>query len=265
MQRKPFKKTNEKFGYHCKTKFPASTSDMAINSFQNGLDKATDAMLKDADFLHASTGTSDAEYVLDNLQNIPFFLCFQREYSLKWICNMYLSVNHFVSAEAEKVAGLSFLYADAGASAGSYAAGASASPLAIKAAAHAECAHAGARAAIIKDVVEVAATADLTRAGASIGYSACNLQLVKAQASVVAGKAGVGITNTPLQAHVSVGEAGGEAGVGWQYTGANIGASLAEAKAGPFAARVGMKFGAGVRNGIPELDAGPVTTPCSIM
>ena len=88
---------------------------------------------------------------------------------------------------------------------------------------------------------------------------------MNSQANVVVGKAAVGITNTPLQAHVSVGEAGGEAGVGWQYPGVNIGASFAEAKAGPFAARAGVKFGGGIRNGIPEVDLGPVTTPCSIM
>ena len=88
---------------------------------------------------------------------------------------------------------------------------------------------------------------------------------MNAQAGVAAGKAAVGLTNTPLQAHVSVAEASGEAGVGWQYTGANIGASLAEAKAGPFAVRAGAKFGAGIRNGVPEVDLGPVTTPCSVM
>ena len=88
---------------------------------------------------------------------------------------------------------------------------------------------------------------------------------MNAQAGAALGKAGVGITNTPLQASVSVAEAGGEAGVGWQYTGANIGASAAEARAGPFAARAGVKFGGGIRNGIPEVDLGPVTTPCSIM
>ena len=51
----------------------------------------------------------------------------------------------------------------------------------------------------------------------------------------------------------------------WDYTGAAVAASLGEARAGPFAARAGVKFGAGVRNGVPEVDLGPVTVPCSIM
>ena len=126
-------------------------------------------------------------------------------------------------------------------------AGAFANPTAGKAGASVNVAQASASAAIVKDVIEAKSTAEFSKAGASIGYSPLTGQLVNAQASAVVGKAGVGITNTPLQAHVSVGEAGREAGVGWQYTGANIGASLAEAKAGPFAARAGVKFGGGIR------------------
>ena len=140
-----------------------------------------------------------------------------------------------------------------------------ANPTSGRAAAAANVAQAGASAAILKDVLEAEASAEFAKAEASISYSPLTGQLVNAQAGVAVGKAGVGITNTPLQAHVSVGEAGGEAGVGWKYTGASVGASVAEAKAGPFAARAGLKFGAGIRNGIPEVDLGPVTIPCSIM
>ena len=53
--------------------------------------------------------------------------------------------------------------------------------------------------------------------------------------------------------------AGAEAGVSRDFTGVGVGASLAEARGGPFAAR------AGLRNGAPEVDLGPVTAPCSIM
>ena len=144
-------------------------------------------------------------------------------------------------------------------------AGAQANPLRVSANASADVAGAGASAAIVEDIIEARANADFCKAKAGVEYSALKAQLVHAEAGVAVGKAGVGITNTPLQASVSVGEAGGEAGVGWQYTGANIGASVAEAKAGPFGVRAGVKFGAGVRNGIPEVDLGPVTTPCSIM
>ena len=59
--------------------------------------------------------------------------------------------------------------------------------------------------------------------------------------------------------------ANAETGVSWDYTGAAVAASFGEARAGPFAARAGVKFGAGVRNGVPEMDLGPVTVPCSIM
>lgn len=169
------------------------------------------------------------------------------------------------SVEYDTIAGLRVLSADAGAEYLGAEAGAFINPTAAKAAASANVAQASASAAVIKDVIEANANAEFAKAGASISYSPLTLQLVNAEAGVSVGKASVGVANTPLQAHVSVGEAGGEAGVGWQYTGASIGASVAEAKAGPFGARLGVKFGGGIRNGIPEVDLGPVTTPCSIM
>lgn len=66
-------------------------------------------------------------------------------------------------------------------------------------------------------------------------------------------------------AHAQGPAAEAEVGFSGHYTGGNVGASLGEARAGPFAARAGVKFGAGVRNGVPEVDLGPVTVPCSIM
>lgn len=73
----------------------------------------------------------------------------------------------------------------------------------------------------------------------------------------------------PAEAFASAGlqhlGAEAETGASWDYTGANVGAALGEARAGPLAVRAGVKFGAGVRNGVPEVDLGPVTLPCSIM
>ena len=74
------------------------------------------------------------------------------------------------------------------------------------------------------------------------------------------------MTNVPFaQASATGPEAKAEAGVSWKYTGASAGAYVGEAKAGPFAVRAGVKVGIGFRNGVPEADLGPVTTPCSIM
>lgn len=78
-------------------------------------------------------------------------------------------------------------------------------------------------------------------------------------------KAEAGIADTPLQAHAKGPGAEAEAGISKEYIGASAGAYVGEAKAGPFGVRAGVKFGAGIRNGIPEVDLGPVTTPCSVM
>ena len=177
----------------------------------------------------------------------------------------YLRANPSAGTELVTILGQRFYSADAEAEYLRTDAGAFATPTGAGAGASAGVAKAGASAAYIKGIVEANANAEFAQAGASITYEPLTGQLVNAQAGAHVGKAEVGVKNTPLQAHVSVGEVGGEAGVGWQYTGASVGASLAEAKAGPFAARAGVKFGGGIRNGIPEVDLGPVTTPCSIM
>ena len=66
---------------------------------------------------------------------------------------------------------------------------------------------------------------------------------------------------TILQVGAQGPSAQAEAGASWEYTGANVGASLGEARAGPFAVRAGFKLGAGIRNGVPEIDLGPITAP----
>ena len=84
------------------------------------------------------------------------------------------------------------------------------------------------------------------------------------EASATAAKVEVGVTNVPLaQASATGPEAKAEAGASWKLFGASAGAYAGEAQAGPFAVRAGFKVGASVRNGIPEIDMGPVT--CSIM
>ena len=86
------------------------------------------------------------------------------------------------------------------------------------------------------------------------------------EASVTVAKVQAEITNVPFaQVSASGPEATAETGVSWKYTGGSVGAYAGEAKAGPFAVRAGVKFGAGIRNGVPEVDLGPVTVPCSIM
>jgi len=87
-------------------------------------------------------------------------------------------------------------------------------------------------------------------------------------AKATAGEAHAGVKGVPYaEAHASLPTA--TAGIevnpvtGTAYAGA--GASLLEAEAGGFGVRLGFKVGAGVRNGIPQLDLGPVSAPCSVM
>lgn len=44
----------------------------------------------------------------------------------------------------------------------------------------------------------------------------------------------------------------------------SVGAHAGEAKAGPFAARAGVKFGGGIEGGVPVAHLGPVSAPCCI-
>eukprot|EP00092_Neocalanus_flemingeri_P006687 GFUD01007222.1.p1 GENE.GFUD01007222.1~~GFUD01007222.1.p1 ORF type:complete len:129 (+),score=18.84 GFUD01007222.1:105-491(+) len=113
-------------------------------------------------------------------------------------------------------------------------------------------------------VWKVVQKANAGKASASVGFGIEKLGLY-AETSAVSAKVAAGIDHTPLQAHAQGPAASAETGVSWDYTGACVGASLGEVRAGPFAVRAGLKFGAGIRNGVPEVDSGPVTAPCSIM
>ena len=79
------------------------------------------------------------------------------------------------------------------------------------------------------------------------------------------GRVEAGISNTPLYAHAEGPGAIAETGASLGYTGASAGAHFGEVRAGPFAARAGVKFGLGIRDGVPEVDLGPITIPCCIM
>lgn len=163
-----------------------------------------------------------------------------------------------------EVAKLKILSADAGARALHASAAASATPVGAKASAKANMGEAEANAALVEGLLEANARAVYYEAAAHAGVGVEQLG-AHAGVALTSAKAEVGIANTPLQAHVQGPGADAEAGVSWKYAGVSAGAYIAEAKAGPFAARAGVKFGAGIRHGVPEVDLGPVTTPCSIM
>lgn len=84
------------------------------------------------------------------------------------------------------------------------------------------------------------------------------------------GGAEVGLANDgigiPYIAEARIQDSGTSAKVGFslQYAGTSVGASLAEAQARPFAVRVDVRFGVGVRNCSPQIYAGPVSVPCCV-
>ena len=86
-----------------------------------------------------------------------------------------------------------------------------------------------------------------------------------AKTEAVTARASAGIAHTPLQAHAQGLAARAETGVSLDYAGANVTASLGEARAGPFSIRAGVKFGAGITSGVPEVDLGPISVPCPVM
>ena len=172
-----------------------------------------------------------------------------------------------ISKYVEEIPGLKLKVCavDANASTGSRTAAASVCPTGANAMACASGAEANASAALIEGLIEATARAVAGEAKASAGVGLAQLGAF-AEASVSGAKAEVDVSNVPYaQAQASVLAAGAQTGASWKYTGASAGASLAEASAGPFAVRAGFKFGAGVRNGVPEVDLGLVTVPCSIM
>ena len=111
---------------------------------------------------------------------------------------------------------------------------------------------------MLENVLEANSRAVVAEASASVTG-------VNAQIGARVGRVEVGISNTPLQAHAEGPGAIAETGASLEYAGASAGFHAGEARAGPFAARAGLKFGAGIRNGVPEVDLGPVTVPCCIM
>ena len=138
-----------------------------------------------------------------------------------------------------------------------------ATPLEAHAEADAEVASIKVGAALVPGLLEAVAGADLLKAEAKADASfipTAEGEFAEAEASAAVGKVEAGISNVPF-ANVSakVMEADADAGFGWKYTGASVGASLGEVKAGPLGARLGLKFGAGIRNGVPEIDLGPIT------
>ena len=168
------------------------------------------------------------------------------------------------SATATEIIGMKVAHAAAGAGVGKATASASANPLQAKAGAAAYGPSANAKAALVEGIVEANAEAYVGKAAAEAGVGIEHLGAYAAAEAVTA-RAGAGIAHTPLQAHAQGPAAGAETGASWDYAGGNVSASLGEARAGPFAVRAGVKFGAGIRNGVPELDVGPVSVPCSVM
>lgn len=163
-----------------------------------------------------------------------------------------------------EVAKLKVCSADAGARAQHASAYASASPAGAGAAAKASVAEADASAALVEGVIEANSRAVAFGAEAHAGFGLEHLG-AHAGAEACVGKAEAGLAHTPLKVHAKGPGAEAEAGVSWEYAGATVGAYAGEARVGPFAVRAGVKFGAGVRNGVPEVDMGPVTVPCSVM
>lgn len=168
------------------------------------------------------------------------------------------------SVTAAKFIGMKVAHAGAGAGVAKATASASANPLQAKAGAAAYGPSANAKAALVEGIVEASAEAYVGKAAAEAGVGIEHLGAY-AVAEAVTARAGAGIAHTPLQAHAQGPAAGAETGASWDYAGGNVAASLGEARAGPFAVRAGVKFGAGIRNGVPELDLGPVSVPCSVM
>eukprot|EP01083_Nonionella_stella_P188350 694088_1 len=86
---------------------------------------------------------------------------------------------------------------------------------------------------------------------------------VAAKAEATVAEAQAGIKGTPLNVSASGPTAKAVAACRVDDVEASAGAYLAEATAGPFAVREGVKFGAGIKNYVPFVDLGPVS--CLIM
>lgn len=88
---------------------------------------------------------------------------------------------------------------------------------------------------------------------------------VRAEAEATVAKAQAGLKGTPLNVSASGPTANAGASARFDDLSVGAGAHVAEATAGPFAVRAGVKVGGGVKNGVPYVDLGPVSTPCLVM
>ena len=168
------------------------------------------------------------------------------------------------SATSTEIMGMKVAHVEAGAGLAKTTSSAYANPLQAKAEAAVYGPNAAVKVALVEGIVEAGANGYVGKAAAEAGVGIEHLGAYAAAEAVTA-RAGAGIAHTPLQAHVQGPAAGVETGVSWDYTGANVSASLGEARAGPFAVKADLKFGAGIRHGVPQLKAGPITAACSVM
>eukprot|EP01083_Nonionella_stella_P276047 937766_1 len=141
-------------------------------------------------------------------------------------------------------------------------AGTQKSKLGVKAHANAHVAHADAmvKTHLPGELFAPNVSSDVLAANASADASVIG---VRAQADATVVKAQAGFKGTPINVSASGPSAKAGAACRLDDIEASAGAYLAEATAGPFAVREGVKFGAGVKNGVPFVDAGPVS--CLIM
>lgn len=119
-----------------------------------------------------------------------------------------------------------------------------------------------AEASASKDLGCITIKAEASAALGEVNASAqVNLLGVKAEADASVATASAGIAGTPLQAEASFCKANAQTGLGLDddgnfYAGAEAGASLCEASAGPFAVRAGVKVGVCIDNGWPIVHLG---------
>merc|ERR1712048_1495522 len=112
----------------------------------------------------------------------------------------------------------------------------------------------------------VAAGAEAQALGARAGAKA-NWLGAGADTEAVVGKVRAGLDtgcnyidhNASVEAKGPNASAGAQADLANGNLGVSFGASAGEARAGPLAVRAGVQFGAGIRGGVPYVDAGPVS------
>jgi len=117
---------------------------------------------------------------------------------------------------------------------------------------------------VVGDLLSTSAGATFMEAHAGAQVNAFGAE---AKAHACVGEAHIGIRGTPLQAHAKGpgADAQAVARLDTLTLHASAGAYVGEVAAGPFEARLGVKVGIGFKNGMPVVDLGPVSGPCSIM